>query len=105
MPELKMPQGRLRVHPYLIENSDFTGGWAPDQDTLMMPSQFLSDALNLLPEAVSGSLYTRPGFSAAIASIVGSGNHWVQQFHHSGGDTNRQHIVAIVTDGSATSNN
>lgn len=94
--------------PNLIEQSDFTKGWAPDPEVVSLEPEYLLDTKNLLPDPVSGSLVTRRGFKRLASEFVDLSGHRVQQlysFHSRFSGSRHDYIIAIVSTGASATDN
>jgi hypothetical protein len=96
----------LVTAPNLIEQSDFSGGWNPDQEVVTSPPNTLRDMYNLLPElGGTGALNTRKGFKRIREELDGGlTSHYVVNIHPFRGNGTSYLIVVMVKDEAAANN-
>ena len=92
--------------PNLVEQSDFSGGWNPDQETPTADSNTLRDMLNLLPElGGTGALVTRKGFYRALEEVAGKlADHYCVAIHPFRGNSTSYLIMVFVKNASEADN-
>lgn len=100
---------QIVTQPDLIEQSDFSAGWATsvDVDLPSMDPALLRDVSNLLPETTTGALRTRKGFRRVLDVLTVSGFTLKQVFAFQAHYSNATHhfILCIFNDGGSGSNN
>jgi hypothetical protein len=99
----------LVTQPDLIEQSDFTGGWAPDGLAEATDASTLLDVSNVLLDRNTGALAVRKGFRRLreeLGVTLGD-DHYIRQLYHwpSPGSDNDNFIICVVTNGQAEVNN
>ena len=105
MPRPYLPPGVV-VMPDLIEESDFSMGWAPDGENPTTAFTKLLDTLNLLPDRNTGTMYARPGFNRLGDVLAEESARWILQlFHFRAGDQANHYLIAVTTDGTTNANN
>lgn len=94
------------IAPNLIENTDFSGGWNPDQEPVSADPNTLRDMYNLLPEVGgTGALVTRKGFKRIMEELAsGLTDHYVLNIHPFKGN-GTSYLIVVMTNGAAASNN
>lgn len=93
--------------PNIIEQSDFSDGWSPSSQVVSMEPGALLDTKNLLPDEVTGSLFTRAGFRRIMEEVLGS-TLYIQQvfdFKSRFSSTRHDYLLCILSTGSAGNNN
>lgn len=94
------------IAPALVEQSDFSGGWNPDQDVVTAEPNTLRDMYNLLPEpGGTGALVTRKGFKRIMEELASglTGHYAVNITPFKGNSTS--YLIVVMTDGTTGSNN
>ena len=91
--------------PSLIEQSDFSGGFAPDPENVGIAPHVLVDMLNLLPDdGGSNALMTRKGFKRLREELGGSASHYVKHIWPFRGD-GTSYLICVLTDETEATNN
>lgn len=90
----------LAIQPELIELSDWTEGWIPDQEPATLMPEGLTAVRNLLPDLGSGTLELRKGFKRVSAAI--KQGYTIQSLHpynRLAGDTQGHYLIAVLSNG------
>lgn len=92
--------------PNIIEQTDFSGGYNPDQEAVTSDPNTLRDMLNLLPElGGTGALVTRKGFKRALEEVAsGLADHYCVAMHTFRKNTVSYIIMVFVKNESAANN-
>ena len=90
----------LVTAPNLIEASDFSSGWHPDQEASAVPPNGLLNVMNLLPDIGSGTLEVRKGYKRLTEAL--EQGYVIQSLHPynrivSGVES--QYLMAVATNG------
>lgn len=106
------PALTFTVQPNRIEQTDFSGGWAPDPPEAAIPENASSDVMNLLPDPGSGVPTLRKGFERLAASFQGPGsalhNHWLRHLNYMeviDGAHRHRFLICIFMNGHDDTNN
>lgn len=92
--------------PNIIEQSDFGGGWNPDQEVVTSDPNTLRDMYNLLPElGGTGALVTRKGFKR-IREELGAGltAHYAVSIRPFRG-ASENYLIVVMTNGLSAADN
>src|ERR1051326_642300 len=91
--------------PNIIEQSDFTGGYAPDPEAAALEAGQLIDTLNVLPDpAGSGALQVRKGFRRIRQELTGDDGRYIKHiFRFRGNDTS--YLICVLVKEAAEADN
>jgi len=100
----------VEVAPNRIEVSDFSGGYAPDPEDASLPSNALTDSLNVVLDPGSGALELRKGYTRVANSrkTALKGQYVIQQIMKYApiiSGVPKHYFVCVLTDGSTNANN
>ena len=88
------------TQPNLIELSDFSNGWMPDQEPAALPVTGLSVARNLLPDEGTGALELRKGFKRITAALQrGYVIQTIRPYNRLAGDTTGRYLIVVMSNG------
>lgn len=91
--------------PPIIEQSDFLGGWNPDQEPATASPNTLRSVRNLLPElGGTGALVTRKGFKRVRGPLGATSSHYILNIHTFRGN-GESYLMVVVTNGQDAANN
>lgn len=88
--------------PNLIEQTDFTFGWAADGESAHRGPTELEDVLNLLVEEATGAMRTRLGFNRTAKPITAGASRYIVSLHVYRG---RHDFIVVTTNGASGENN
>lgn len=95
------------TQPNIIEQSDFSGGYVPDQQEAAAEAKTVQDVMNLLPDNGTSALVTRPGFDRLVD--LGLSGYYIKNIFHfrwAGGIApNENYLIVVVTNEANAVNN
>jgi hypothetical protein len=87
----------LTTAPNVIEQTDFSGGWRPDEEAAAVPPNGLLAALNLLPDVGSVVPQVRKGFKRLAEVLQGYRIESIHPYNRLTGDKAGQYLMLVLT--------